>query len=1027
MIIHQVNNIRQNKIQNGLFLFLKIIFIFLLLLSCNQTFALCTTFPWDTSPAADCPDWDWYSNYWEMVYWTSPRIPNDKVDVIDLLSPTWVTSDTLTVDIPNNLMNVDIENSWFMAFSTWWFLNFLDSWVPTETWTWINNNQTWSRIAWFTWWVLRLIDYSSSWSLVWTGTYTWNITPQWPNRLSVTINTDTDNRYVFFKIIDYEIWDPTKKYTRYIYLWLASVDVTKPVCSIITSWIDHEQRTWTWIENVWWDVSWNTWTILSMLWTWTDISIYTWSTIHHTYTWDLVRTFTWYVPWDTSKWIKLNATYKDNLGWIHYSKYSILESTDWAIYDQYLLNQVATSTLWTIPSIKIFNYSNTICTLSSSETCTNQNDKYNNKKVYLKVWDRAWNTNICSSLISKVDNNYPSIIVNSVKDYLLNDFTFFWDWYIKTNQWYSLNIDLDDFRVNYQNILWITNFENPSEWVSWIKPSDFSLDKIFYCWKKLDDCKNEIISLAENNDPLLDNYIYSSTWGTSSWVFASWYWDISSPTWIFFRKDAYFTNTWIVISSTWISISSESWSTIREILMSNSWTYLSTSTWLIQINTDSIWINNLNGTWFVNTEYDPLTPKFLSWANINWIAALKVYSLAYEDWWVSPGDFFHIAFNFKDKAWNIVPTLRQWLTIVWQLLAKVLWNVQINQNSFIDDPNVQVFSQPSSIKEVLALMKNNIRNELTNSSVASSWILVNSLDDLSWFKFNYWDEEIYVVRASDIVFWKWTNWTLNLTSSWKNITIVSYWWNIVINSKYLYSENDLTLVAFIDPNLQETRVVESQWNILINPNTLAIKSFLISEWSLLSYANINDWSESKIEILLNFNSRKTLFRNQLLIDWSITSYNTIWWYINKECPSAIYWLDNTCDISKFDVDNVTTLSLAYDLHYLRMFTWWTGNIVNLSDIRILNENDIWSWHTAIRSTQVFNWIRSSVWWVSFDEIGDWTILESTPLIKWINDWTITDAPEIFEDIAKNLSTLVVYPIIIKSEVPDSDIKIFNGN
>lgn len=1011
--------------QHRLSFFVKTIFILISFVMFNQVFAICTSWTWDTSPIADCPDWDWYNNYWEMVYWTSPDIPNDKVDVINWLNPEWTSSDVLTIDIPNNLLNVDIENSWFMAFSTWYSVWYLNSWIPTETWVWLNNNQTWSRIAWFTWWFLRLIDYSSSWTLLWTGTYTWNITPQWPNRLSITINTDTDKRYVFFKIVDFEIWNPSQNYTRYIYLWRASVDITKPVCSAILSWLNHEQRIWSWMDNIWWISWWNSWTTLSITWTWSDISRYTWSTLHVSYTWSFVRTFTWYSPWDTSSWITLNTTYQDNLSWIYYSKYSILESFEAPLYDQYLLDQIATSTAWSVLSINYNVNSRKLCSLQSSIDCITENNKYNNKVAYIKVWDRAWHTNICSSLISKVDNNYPSIVFNSVKDYLWNDFTFLWDWYLKTNQWFNLDLDLDDYRVNFWSDLWTPKFDNPSEWVSSFDPTDFDISSVFYCWKNKNSCKDDLVALAENNDSYLNNYIYSSTWGSSSWVFASWYWDLYVPSWVLFMKDAYFTNTWVMITSTWVYISSDSWSTVHEILLTNSWTYLSTSTWLIKIDNNPIWINNLNKPWFVSTQYEPWWVKYLSWANINWNVAFKIYSKTYENWWVSPGDFFHVAFKFKDRAWNEIPTLKQWLTIVWRLLAKVLWNVQINQNSLIDDPDVQVFSQPTNIKDIFASMKENIKDELTNSVLWNSWILVNSLDDIDQYKYTYWDELIYIIKSWDIVIWKWVNWTVNLTASWKNVTIVSYWWNIIINSKYLYSDNDLVLAAFIDSSLQDIRFVESQWNILINPNTLAIKSYLISEWAILSYANINNWTNSNIDILFDFNSRKKLLKNQLVIDWSIISYNTIWWYSYKECPNAIYWSDNTCDISKFDVNNISSLSLVYDLHYLRMFSWWTGSIIDINSLKILKEDDIWSWHTAIRSTKVFDSIKSSVWWVSFDEISSWDNIQSLSLIKWINDWTITDAPVFFVDIAKKLSKLFAYPTIIKSEVPNSNIKIFN--
>ena len=990
-------------------------------------------------------DWDWPKDASEILNWSDPCLDNDIYRDIEKISSAWWTWDLIVVDIPWNLKNIDIENSGFMVFATWWYLTQFDHWVPTETWYWLNDSQDNSRIKWrLTKWNNNTdIDWSSSWVL----TTFWS--QVWPNRLSVNVITDSYYPFLFLKIVDFVYWDPAKAYTEYIYMWKLHVDRTPPICSVILKWWFHEQKDNDWVENRWYS-SWGFVTTMSLTWTSPDISSYVWTwfalspyisnwtdyynpllaldnmtriwvnfsdlvdpinfTAFTKYDWDFIMTNTWYTPWSKSG-VYFVDTYKDNLSGLHYSKQSILDWFDLASYsDSFRWNELA-SISWSVT-----------WNLSRYYDMDQSYQLYNNKVIHIRIKDRAWNENTCFSKISKYDIDDPSVVFDAFTDYVGSNFGEMWVGHLELNRWANISLTLRDDKTK----CWPSwnDCIDATEWISSFRPSDLDVAnaKIYYCWVWLPwTCMWD------------ENYIYSSTWTYSAWVFLAWTWDLPVPWWVFMEEDAYFMRARVKQKPGWWYLESGTWSQFEEVLVSKRWAFISTETWFIEIQSWTLTPGvNLRSTGFTLTQYENWY-EYSSWAVMTWNIAFKLYAKSLADGWVQPDDFFFVNFKFKDRAWN---GITQYFEVKRRLLAKILGNVQVKSTEFIDDPVVQEFTKDKeTVDENIARVKQNVRSDIVSKSDSAGEPMYISSSDLSLldnkYKIDLWDEILYIVRNWDIVFW---SWALNFSWSnlWKNITFIAYWWNVFINSTQISSDRDIAILALIDPSLADDvgwwKITESQWNILINPYLLAIKSHLIAEWSLFSYAYTQGATEAKIEIIFGFESRKSIFRNQLFIDGLIMSKNTIGWYRHtpRICPQDIYWVDNTCyvndDWSEGNTNTISALSLMYDLHYLRMFVWEDSPQVVIDSVADIPISEI---HSAVRTKNEFNKILLTSAENSFK------LIDSTTTISWqvvlntdfVNN--LSNSADLRETISK-LDNLKVYPIVIKNVVPNRSMKIF-GN
>ena len=1002
-------------------------------------------------------DEDFYVDSSELINWTDPCIANDRFYVDETgdnwVDPTWNTWDYIEISIPWNLRSIDTEESGFIAFDTWWSLNVYDHWTPsdTDTWYWLNNSQDLSRIIWRTtpWDHNSPINLSSTWTLTWALAIITNYNFG-PHRMSIFVDTDTHHQYLFLKIVDFLYWDPDLDYTTYIYIWKLHVDVTKPICSIILDWFAHEQRTESWLENEWfWGGSW-TREMLSLTWVAKDISVYTWAKFgpnwtfitennptvsilnrEQWYTWNFIRTYTWYIPWSRSG-ININELYKDNLSW--------LESSIHYIPQNNLLGYTFNDTETILSTInKVLATADGVLKYEINKPFEEYNfyllggadANLNNLRIHAKVTDISWNTNVCSSQISKVDVDYPSLVFSKFYDYLWWEAWQSWVWELPTNKWFSIAVKLTDAK-SCRNSNETDCLAELAEWVSSFRPSDFNAETatLYYCWRGLPwACIYENRNSDEGiylSWTWMDEFIYSSTWTHSSGVFISWIWDLKVPSWFFIEKDAYFTWSKVLCDPLWSQsncIFSSSWST-EEILVSRSWTYLSDEKWFWKIN------NPIPAEYKLNTPFDEKSLRwnkfttskysngyfFETWAMLTWTIAFKVYSIDPPDWPLA-SDVFYPTFTLVDRAWNL---RRQSFEMRRRKLARILGNVQIRAEHFVVDPTVQEFYEnKQTLVENIAAVKERIKYEISNAKADSGVYLIDHLDDLDQFKFDIWDERIYAIRQWTFIFDKWI---IELDADGDDITIVTYWGNIIVNSTYLSSNSNLALVAFKDPQFKKMGSVdvsaESQGNILISPDTLVIRSHLVSEWSIMSYAYMA--AAERIEIVFEFNSRRSIFKNQLIVDWLLMSHNTLWWYSKKICPETLYGRNNDCGTS--ETEAIEALMYMYDLHYLRV------NFDDSNELTQYTPIPLETYHLVYKTKGRFAEI--------VDKVKDgWFIDSFTGVVTGVpvaHRRTFFDLDALTHPPSLNVlerldpAEFSDSPVLIKNVVPNYSMKIFGG-
>ena len=1017
----------------------------------TPTFVNPASYDWDLAKYKDS-DGDGLSDWIEMLYWTNPLINKNRMWIINNpLSSIWCeglwTNTWMNISVISslNMINEDIYNSGFWeyavrpSYASWSYL--------------LPNSEVFDELTWFSWSNLEefrnsekyFVNLDQTWSnlsgsLISSLTYTWNLIPIWVNAFSVDNHRDSYFPHSWFRIIDYRFWKAWDDFQLVYYLWDSCIDTISPVCSAILHWWNHEQRIATWNEYDWWNDWSSSWTILSLTWSTSDVGIYTgvvlasilpfWDT-HH-YTWNLVTSGTWYIPWDTS-YLSYNQLYKDNI--------SGLKTATWSLYDQSDLTTALQS--W---NLKTFNWelvSNVtdypLCDNDLFVNCNNSTE-FNNKIVKIIISDMAWNTGSCISQTTKVDVDAPVVKIHSITHSETGNadeitrWTVFASFYPK--DWNTMDISLTDNKP--YSWTWVYKYDLDSETnllngVSSFRPIDFNLWKLYYCWpwhNARDDCLVDFEWWILTEAELDTKYLYRWTWANLTYAWSDLQNHFTS-TWVFFMKDAYFVNTWVIVNDlaardivTW------TWAEQQVLVTKSSWSYLTTWTWFFKVwawyDLPFVKISDFNSTWFVATdyinwwEYNSTT----SWAMLNWRVAFKVFNS--NGVVLDSNDYFFFKFDFQDRAWNAV-TRYSWLKTRDNVYIKILGNLISSDNEVETfDENVQEFYQKDSkVSSVINWVKQNLRHLFWKAieAVSSGAVVVRNIGDLSQYKINVWWEDIYIVKNWDIILWENWTWTLTLTTgTWSRpITILAYWWNIFLNSRYIETNKNTAIVALVDPLLSlplppDNKPREAQWNIFINPDLLVWRWQLIAESSIISFAKIED----RLEIVLNATLRNVIFANQLIWDGAFTSNNSVWWYFNRTCPVSLYWYWNLCDIT--DVALWGDIARVYDLHFLRMFdddSW----ILEINQDDIILPSQIGSWHILYNTLSWINEKMDPSLKSLFRNYEDWIEYGS---IKTILEVDSLGVPATLKWIVKSVQKYYNRRVILKHSIPEKSMQIFNN-
>ena len=218
-----------------------------------------------------------------------------------------------------------------------------------------------------------------------------------------------------------------------------------------------------------------------------------------------------------------------------------------------------------------------------------------------------------------------------------------------------------------------------------------------------------------------------------------------------------------------------------------------------------------------------------------------------------------------------------------------------------------------------------------NNNIVKIWWSIN--EDADTFERN--DEESYVKIENEL------NKTEIKAMIWKNVAKLTAWmsdWQTV--SKVHFEDGNFTLSDLTWDNSIETLIVE--WNLLINTNIVdnpsQLKWVIVIEddswngWNIymtnnvknidaIIYADNSVISGPSIWIFYTDDEKN----NQLLVNWSIISDNTIGWadMVPMRCP-----LDITC--------NTFEEAKRYDFNYFRSYINWLSGL-SASDVPVWEE------------------------------------------------------------------------------------------
>jgi len=386
-------------------------------------------------------------------------------------------------------------------------------------------------------------------------------------------------------------------------------------------------------------------------------------------------------------------------------------------------------------------------------------------------------------------------------------------------------------------------------------------------------------------------------------------------------------------------------------LYTTTFSWQQVSDWFIVWPTQ-IWTLTLNWTWTPDMfleywYYDPNVPnhrphpvldmdfldwwtwtKLLEWEQVSainlekfWTATWPLYTQVFQDWTLSVENqktylSSHISYTldgnpvvynsdviWMDTYWGTAigtdNTHQKWILINWLTHSG-------KQNELVigDDPNYYAVLWNLDKSSLQRDIRKNTYWLIRNVSTSNGWWVITTLDftaNTDWAKL--WD----------ILYFWWTDVTINASNYSWNKTIVVVWWNLYITNDIIANNkaNDILWIIVLK---------DDAWNwgnIYVDPSVLEIDSILYADKALVSY----DWSS---EISPDNGWTYSVLSNQLYVHGSLFSNNTIWWSVNVsslECPFYI----TSCDLDTAQKFDLNYLRRGFDSKY--SWAYWDYPII----------------------------------------------------------------------------------------------------
>jgi hypothetical protein len=327
----------------------------------------------------------------------------------------------------------------------------------------------------------------------------------------------------------------------------------------------------------------------------------------------------------------------------------------------------------------------------------------------------------------------------------------------------------------------------------------------------------------------------------------------------------------IKISNTWEywTANPEIWKDqYYKITLNNTWTSINISNWNLDINKYSV-VSSVSGhVWWkfedvVGNFWNSLS-KTLSFignmdANSNVLSWPKIATRDLKiSYTIGEKDVTYYLDDF-DKEWSCENKSTLWVKVQWSIQSDWKWSLTWQQENFSDLTTSTI--RNNIRKEAYTLVKGLKSGNIVN------WVRYEEWNVIIWGEI--WDlgYETLVVKNGNVII----NWNLN--PNWKKL------WIIVLRDGYNIATD-----------------WNKYWNIYVKNSVKKINAIIYADGALRS-ANEEgiDYKDSQL-------------LEQLELNWSLFTRNTIWWAIIWWTSRTLPWWANTDDYE---------LASRYDLNYVR--------------------------------------------------------------------------------------------------------------
>lgn len=276
----------------------------------------------------------------------------------------------------------------------------------------------------------------------------------------------------------------------------------------------------------------------------------------------------------------------------------------------------------------------------------------------------------------------------------------------------------------------------------------------------------------------------------------------------------------------------------------------------------------------INTdlEFEATINTSKSWTSVNWNLWLKTVPnpiIKYSLWW---NDIFYRLTMEEDDYINSPIYIENANDFIW---VKIIWILQWQWKQ-------EITWQDKNFSD---LSKQAVRDSIRKNA----YKYISSVNSKTWTLNNI----------------KYVEWNINISWDVQYETLIVKNWNVIIDWDLNTSNKKLWIIVlkdWYDITKDYLDMDSKGWNIYVTKDVKKLNAIIYADWWLIS--TDSSWHPYISDTV----TRTRALKNQLIMNWSLFTRNTIWWAILYGWDYKLPWGKSSTDFN---------LAMVYDLNYVR--------------------------------------------------------------------------------------------------------------